>query len=214
MHMSRPVLGVGGGAPKQKECLNADLQGDVGGGGAKQRWKGFVHPVCTDAHTQRLANGVNYVAETVCDYVSVLSKHEHNVAFANNVEVITNHFLRCQTTHAVPCGTRASSCRDRPTFQRGRIQKGPLHVLRGAWGLDPILEIQCGKTHSKGFKVVAEIANGDRHRARKPSRYLNLETYDSPDEEAQPPVVILVCLVPAPSGVRNPLPPGLDHGEL
>jgi len=106
---------------------------------------------------------VNYVAETVCDYVSVLSKHEHNVAFANNVEVITNHFLRCQTTHAVPCGTRASSCRDRPTFQRGRIQKGPLHVLRGAWGLDPILEIQCGKTHSKGFKVVAEIANGDRH---------------------------------------------------
>ena len=48
----------------------------------------------SDAYTQRLANGVNYVVETVCDYVSVLSKHEHNKVFANNVEVITNHFLR------------------------------------------------------------------------------------------------------------------------
>ena len=32
MHMSRAVLGVAGGAPNQKECLNAELQGDVGWG--------------------------------------------------------------------------------------------------------------------------------------------------------------------------------------
>ena len=48
----------------------------------------------SNAYKKRMEAGIHWVPETVCSYVSVLSKHVHNKVFAANSEAIINHFLK------------------------------------------------------------------------------------------------------------------------